>query len=109
MPLQAFFKGTDPFKIPAKRTRGIYVYDRGGDRNGLFRLFMDRKPRFIVRLVGSRNLVWRKKEVLCEKLASKCRMLHGTHVAFFSHGKEHRVPIWIGAPDRPRRGGPARL
>ena len=79
--------------------RGIYVYDRGGDRNGLFRLFMDRQLRFIVRLVGRRNLVWRKKEVLCEKLAGKCRMRHGTHVTFLSHGKEHLVPIWIGAMD----------
>ena len=94
------------------RGRGIYVYDRGGDRNGLFHLFMDRRLRFIVRLVGRRNLVWRKKEVLCEKLAGKCRMRHGTHVTFFSHGKEHSVPIWIGAmdvrlPERP--GTPLRL
>ena len=47
--------------------RSIYVYDRGGDRIGLFERLLDEDLRFIVRLVGNRNLVWRKRTVLAEK------------------------------------------
>lgn len=99
--------------ISAKtKKRGIYVYDRGGDRTGLFEKFMDKNLRFIVRLVGHRNLIWRKKERLAEKLAEKCRMLHRAAVTFLSHGKEVRVQIEFGVmevrlPDRPEE--PLRL
>lgn len=93
--------------ISAKtKKRGIYVYDRGGDRNGMFEKFMDKQLRFIVRLVGTRNLIWRKKARLADRLAEKCRILHRTSVTFLSHGKEVRVQIEFGAmnvrlPDRP--------
>ena len=92
----------------AERTkgRGIYVYDRGGDRIGFFEHLLDEDLRFIVRLVGNRNLVWRRKTVLAEKLADKCRMLHATKTTFLSHGRESIVPIQFGVlevtlPDRP--------
>ena len=101
----------DAISARTKR-RGIYVYDRGGDRNGLFETFLDRQLRFIVRLVGNRNLIWRKKARLAEKLADKCRMLHRTAVTFLSHNKQVRVQIEFGVldvrlPDRP--GTPLRL
>lgn len=92
--------------------RGIYVYDRGGDRNGLFEAFLDKGLRFVVRLVGNRNLVWRRKARLAEKLAGKCRMRHRTAVTFLSHNREVRVQIGFGVldvrlPDRP--GTPLRM
>lgn len=37
--------------------RGIYVIDRGGDRNKLFYPLLERKLRFIIRLVGTRDLM----------------------------------------------------
>ena len=79
--------------------RGIYVYDRGGDRIGLFETFLEKGLRFIVRLVGDRNLVWRGKPRPAEKLAGKCRMRHATSVTFLSHGKEKSVQIEFGAMD----------
>lgn len=94
--------------IAAKtKGRGIYVYDRGGDRIGLFEHLLKGRLQFIVRLVGKRNLVWRKKTLSAAKLAAKCRMRHGTSVTFFSHGKKHRVAIEFGAldvrlPDKPQ-------
>ena len=95
----------DAIAAKAER-RGIYVYDRGGDRIGLFEHFVKEDLRFIVRLVGHRNLVWRKKTMLAEKLAGKCRMLHATKVTFRSHGHERIVPIQFGVlevtlPDKP--------
>jgi len=38
--------------------RGIYVMDRGGDRENLLHPFLDRQMRFIVRLVGNRDLLF---------------------------------------------------
>ncbi|MBQ6911899.1 MAG: transposase [Bacteroidales bacterium] len=78
---------------------GIYVYDRGGDRIGLFNHFMDGELRFIVRLIGNRNLVWRRKVRLAGKLAGKCRMKYRTHVTFLSHGRERNVQIEFGVMD----------
>jgi len=60
----------------AAKKRGIYVIDRGGDRGDFFSMFLDNKLRFIVRLVGDRNLLWRHRPILAETLASKCRMLY---------------------------------
>lgn len=93
----------------AKRTkgRGIYVYDRGGDRIGFFEHLLEANLRFIVRLVGNRKLVWRKNTtLLAEKLAAKCHMSHASNVTFLSHGCERSVPIQFGVlevslPDRP--------
>lgn len=78
---------------------GIYVYDRGGDRIGLYNHFMDKGLRFIVRLVGNRHLVWRKRARLSRSLAGKCRMKYRTHVTFRSHGGERKVEIEFGAMD----------
>ena len=58
----------------AKR-RGIYVIDRGGDRGEIFAHFLGKSRRFIVRLVGNRNLVLGrkgKKKFLAEDLARRC-------------------------------------
>ncbi len=35
--------------------RGIWVVDRGGDRNEVFRHLLDKKLRFLIRVVGGRR------------------------------------------------------
>ena len=37
--------------------KGIWAMDRGGDRSRLFKGFLERKIRFVVRLVGDRDLI----------------------------------------------------
>ncbi len=54
--------------------RGIWVMDRGGDRAKLFHPFLERGMRFIIRLEGHRDLIYRGKKVLAVKLAASCRM-----------------------------------
>lgn len=54
---------------------GIYVYDRGGDRINLFAPLLERKARFLVRLVGNRNLVYNKKTMLAKDIAHTCPCL----------------------------------
>jgi hypothetical protein len=51
---------------------GIYVYDRGGDRINLFGPLFDREARFLVRLVGNRDLVYNRQTLLANELARSC-------------------------------------
>jgi len=52
--------------------KGVYLYDRGGDRINLFGPLLDRYARFLVRLVGNRNLVHNKKTMLAKDIAHTC-------------------------------------
>lgn len=52
--------------------RGIFVYDRGGDRINLYGPLLDRNARFLVRLVGSRHLVHNHKTLLARDVARSC-------------------------------------
>jgi hypothetical protein len=51
---------------------GIFVYDRGGDHINLFAPLLDRKARFLVRLVGNRDLLYNRKCMLAEEVANHC-------------------------------------
>ena len=94
----------------AKR-RGIYVVDRGGDRDKLFNVLIDRRLRFIVRLIGHRHLLWRKRPILAEKLVGKCRISHVETIRRETAEGEKIYRIEYGAinvflpehPDKPLR------
>ena len=53
--------------------KGIWVIDRGGDRDKLYRSLLQHKRDFIVRLVGSRDLIYQDKKVRSLWLAFGCR------------------------------------
>jgi hypothetical protein len=55
--------------------RGIYVIDRGGDRSRIYNHLLKNELRFLIRLVGSRHLCTRTKQVRAHKLADNCPML----------------------------------
>lgn len=52
--------------------RGIYVMDRGGDRENLLHPFLARQMRFIVRLVGNRDLLFRGRRRRALDIALGC-------------------------------------
>ena len=82
----------------ATDNRGIYVYDRGGDSETMFRFYVGNGLDFIVRLVGDRNLVdWGRREVLAESLAEQCPMRYEDSVEFRSHGKVRNVRVRYGS------------
>ena len=95
----------------AARKRGIYVIDRGGDREVLFKHLLDNILRFIVRLVGDRTLTWKGKPYIAEKLAAKCRMRHAETIWRETEEGEKSYEIQYGAMDvrLPGRGEPLRL
>lgn len=72
----------------ATNGRGIYVIDRGGDRIKLFSPFLDRRMRFIVRLTGERDLVFRGVRREAAELARGCIMRYAETVVREEGGKE---------------------
>ena len=76
--------------------RGIWVMDRGGDRENLLEPFLERRLRFIVRLVGNRNLVYKGHLVLAEKLAASCPMYYAETIVKEENGQEKTRHIEYG-------------
>lgn len=100
----------DTVRWGAKK-RGIYVIDRGGDREILFKHFLDNELRFIVRLVGDRTLLWHGRPFISDRLAAKCRMLHAETIWRETEEGEKSYEIQYGAMDvcLPGRDEPLRL
>lgn len=88
----------DMIRAYAKR-RGIYVIDRGGDRDEIYNIFMGNGLDFIIRMVGNRHLLWRKRPVLAEKLAGKCKMQHAETIRRETAEGEKVYAIEYGAMD----------
>jgi len=86
--------------------RGLWVMDRGGDRINLFGPLLDRKARFLFRLVGTRHLIWNKQTVVAEKLAYQCPCKHRKVIFRIENGEERSYTLRFGfrkvrLPDRP--------
>ena len=60
--------------------RGIWVMDRGGDRARIFEPLLARGSRFLVRMVGTRHVVYRGRPVAARELAERCPLNYIEHV-----------------------------
>ncbi len=80
----------------ATERRGIYVLDRGGDRMKLYKPLLQRHLRFIVRLVGNRNLVVRGQPRKAGDIASGVRMRYAETVVREAAGSEKKCHIEYG-------------
>jgi len=76
--------------------RGIYVMDRGGDRVKLFNPLLDRGLRFIIRLTGDRNLIYRQKELSAKQIGRGCPMLFAESVIKEELETEKRLHLEYG-------------
>ena len=76
--------------------RGIYVIDRGADRKKLLHPLLERKARFIIRMVGTRHLVYRGRHILASELGMRCPMLFREQVVREENGKEKGYQIEYG-------------
>ncbi len=107
----------------ATQRRGIWVIDRGGDRNVLFNRLLDEQApeEFIIRLVGDRNLIHRRKKQLALALAHRCPTPYRQTILKKDQGKQityelefgyvsvrlpaHKTPLWMlvvkGYGDKP--------
>jgi hypothetical protein len=76
--------------------RGIWVVDRGGDRRKLYEPLLDRKLRFIIRLVGERHLECGRRAATARAIALGCPMLYAERVIRDEDGKERTYRIEYG-------------
>lgn len=76
--------------------RGIYVFDRGGDRVKLIKPLLQRKLRFIIRLRGDRHLVFRGRNREVLELARGCPMVYAETIVKEVKGEEKTYHIEYG-------------
>lgn len=93
----------------ATQGRGIYVIDRGGDRIRLFEPLLDRKLRFIVRLVGDRHLEVKDDKVEAASLAKTMPLGFKEVVVKMEGAQERRLELEYGACEVKLPGRPERL
>jgi len=77
--------------------KGVWAIDRGGDRSRLFKGLFERKLRFVVRLVGERDLIrdnGQKSNAL--KIAWGCHCRHQREVTIEKEGESKKKIIWVG-------------
>jgi len=90
----------------ATAKKGIWVLDRGGDRDYLFKHFLANHLSFIVRLKKTRNLVYKGKEHPDLELAMTCPLPYAERIVKQEKGKETIYNLEFGArpvrlPERP--------
>ena len=77
--------------------KGIWAIDRGGDRSRLLKGYLERKIRFVVRLVGDRDLILRdgqKKNAL--RIAWGCHCPHQRELKIEKDGETKKKTISVG-------------
>lgn len=79
--------------------KGIYAIDRGGDRGKLFDKFLekDQEKRFVVRLVGKRDLVHKGVRKNSLVLATSLPCPHETVLIKYENGKEQKATVFYNA------------
>ena len=77
--------------------KGIWVIDRGGDRDALFEPLLQNKRDFIVRLVGSRDFIYQGNKARSLWLAFACRSPYKRSFVRLKQGKEVQYNIRYGS------------
>jgi hypothetical protein len=81
----------------AVENRGIWVIDRGADRDDLYGSLLKNKRDFIIRQVGLRDLVYEGKASRSLWLAYACRLPYENTIVRLMEGKEVRFHIRYGS------------
>ena len=72
----------------AKRT-GIWAIDRGGDRKKLLEPLLHRGQRFVIRSIGKRTVIDRRKlQGSVAEVAGRCRLRHQARIVRIQGGQE---------------------
>lgn len=76
--------------------RGIWVIDRGGDRDVLYKRLLSTEKRFIIRMLGNRNLICGKRNQIALELAESTRTPYQETIVKQKDGKEKIYNISYG-------------
>ena len=80
----------------AVQNRGIWVIDRGGDRNALYRPLLNNQRDFIIRLVGSRDVIHKGTKARSLWLAHASRLPYKKNIVKILHGEEVTFNLRFG-------------
>lgn len=80
----------------AVQNRGIWVIDRGGDRDALYNPLLQNKRDFIIRMVGSRDVIHQEQKVRSYWLAVATRLHYKRSFVKIIHGNEVLYNITFG-------------
>ena len=72
----------------AVHNKGIWVIDRGADRDAIFEPLLQKQRDFVIRMVGTRDLIHQGKTVRSLWLAYACKLPHKKSIVKIIHGKE---------------------
>ncbi len=72
----------------AVQNKGIWVIDRGADRDAIFEPLLQEQRDFIIRMVGTRDLIYQGNVARSLWLAHACRLPYQTTIAKVIDGKE---------------------
>jgi len=80
-------------------TKGIYAIDRGGDRGKIYNKFLekDKEKRFVIRLIGKRDLIHKGVRKNSIALATALPCPHETVIIKYEEGKEQKTTIFYNA------------
>ncbi len=81
----------------AVQNRGIWVVDRGGDRDALYEPLLKNQRDFIIRMVGSRDLIYKGNKGRSLWLAHGCRLPFEKSIVKIIHGKEVPFNLRFGS------------
>ena len=80
----------------AVQNRGIWVIDRGGDRDALYAPLLKNQRDFIIRMVGTRDLIHEGEKVRSLWLAYGSRLPYGKSIVKIIKGKEVQFNLRYG-------------
>ena len=78
------------------QNRGIWVIDRGADRDTLFESLLDNQRDFIIRIKNNRDLIYEGKAIRSLWLAHACRIPHERTIVRIMHGEEKSFRLNYG-------------
>lgn len=79
--------------------KGIWVIDRGGDRINLLEPMLRGRHRFLIRLIGHRNLICGKTIKLAREIAKECPCPYAETIVKVEDGKEKVYHLKFGYRD----------
>lgn len=86
------------------KEKGIWVIDRAGDRRSLLVPFLERKMRFISRMLGNRNVVFRGRTRLLADVAKGCPLPYAERILKEEKSQEVAYHLEYGFREVPLPG-----
>jgi hypothetical protein len=80
----------------AVQNRGIWVIDRGADRDNIIVPLLEKQRNFIIRMVGTRDLIYQGKTVRSLWLAFACKLPYQKSIMKIIDGKEVMFNLSFG-------------